>query len=349
MTFLIILIKLLLIGVGGPLITYDHSINLCQREKTMTRLKNFQTYLKVALFCLSLFCSSSLEALKTIGITQIVDHPSLNAIREGVLEALAQEGFVEGNALKVVFQNAQGNPTMAVQIAQQFASLSLDAIVPISTPSAQAMVQQIKNTPIIFAAISDPISAKVVSSLTHPGGNVTGVADTPPLAEQLNFIQKCLPHLKTLGVVYNSGEVNSVHFIETLKKLAKKEHIKIVLATASKSADVQAAAKSLVDRVDAIFIGNDNTVVSGLEALIKACLDTSKPLFVSDPESVDRGALAAYAYDQRQIGHQVGEMVARVLKGESPGNIPVETAKNLKFSLNPRTAEKIKVTCALIQ
>ena len=311
----------------------------------MTLLKNFQNHLKTFTFFISLFCSFSLEASKTIGITQIVDHPSLNAIRKGILEGLAQEGFVEGKDLTVIFENAQGNPTVAAQIAQKFSSLNLDVIVPISTPSAQTIVQQIKKTPIVFAAISDPLSAKVVSSLSHPGGNVTGVTDAPPLQGQLRYIETCIPHIKTLGVVFNPGEVNNVSFLEGLKALAKKKHIKVVTAAAHKSADVQAAAKSLIERVDAIFIGNDNTVVSGLEALIKICLEAHKPLFASDPESVDRGAFAAYAYDQRQMGHQVGKIVARVLKGENPGDIHVERGKDIKLSFNSHTAEKIKVKC----
>jgi len=313
----------------------------------MTLLKIIQKHLKVTTFFISLFCVSSLEATKTIGITQIVDHPSLNAIREGILEGLAKEGFVDGKNLTVIYENAQGNPTTAAQIAQKFAGLQLDVIIPISTPSAQTIVQQIKKTPIIFAAISDPLSAKIVSSLTHPGENVTGVADIPPLQEQLNFMETCIPHLKTLGVVYNPGEVNNVSFLKELRRLAHKKQIKIVVAAAPKSADVNAAAKSIVSKVDAIFIGNDNTVVSGLEPLIKVSLDANKPLFVSDPDSVNRGAFAAYAYDQRQIGQQVGKMVVEVLKGKNPGDIPVETPKDLKVTINPKTAEKIKVTCAI--
>jgi putative ABC transport system substrate-binding protein len=312
----------------------------------MTHLKKFQKTLKTLSFFIGLLCTFPLHAHKVIGITQIVDHPSLNAIRAGILEGLAEEGFKEGENLAVVFENAQGNPTIAAQIAQKFASLSLDAMVPIATPSAQAIVQQIKKTPVIFAAVSDPIAAKIVSSLKHPGGNVTGVADVPPLKEQLSFIETCLPQLKTLGVVYNPGEANNVSFLEKLKALAQKKQIKIVTAVASKSVDVQAAARSLVGRVEAIFVGNDNTVVSGLEALVKVCLEAHTPLFVSDPESVDRGALASYAPDQRQIGRQVGKMVAQVLKGKKPGDMPIETPKGLKFSINPHTAEKLKITCA---
>lgn len=314
----------------------------------MTHLKLRLYHLKISVLLVGLlFPYVAIAAHKTIGITQIVDHPSLNAIREGIIEELKKQGFSEGENLTIHFESAQGNPTTAVQIAQKFASLPLDAIVPISTPSTQPMIHQIKTTPIIFAAITDPLGAKIVSSLEHPGGNITGVRDTPPLLEQLNAMETCLPRLKTLGVVYNPGEANSVAMIDALKPLAKKKGIEIATAAVSKSADVQAAAHSLVGKVDAIFIGNDNTVVSGLEALVKTCLETKKPLFASDPDSVDRGALAAYAYDQRQMGRQVGRMVARILKGENPGAMPVEMATDLNFSLNPKTAEHIKVTCTI--
>lgn len=316
----------------------------------MTYLTFLKRHLKVTVLFLGILLPFSVAIAadtKTIGITQIVEHPSLNAIREGIIAQLKKQGFIEGKNLTVVYESAQGNPTTAVQIAQKFASLPLDVVVPIATPSAQAIVHHIKTTPVVFAAVSDPLSAKIVSSLDHPGGNVTGVTDTPPLAEQLNFIETCIPQLKTLGVVYNPGEANNVAMLEALKPLAKEKNIKILTATASKSADVQAAAKSLVTRVDAIFVGNDNTVVSGLEALVKTCLNEKKPLFVSDPDSVNRGALAAYAYDQRQMGAQVGSMVARVLKGANPGDMPVERATDLKFSLNPETAEHIQVTCKI--
>jgi putative ABC transport system substrate-binding protein len=315
----------------------------------MTHLKFLKQHLKSISLFVSLLVPFSLVAdnNKKIAITQIVEHPSLNSIREGIVAELARQGFVEDKNLTIIFESAQGNPILATQIAQKFASLPLDAIIPISTPSAQAIVHQIKETPIIFAAISDPLGANIVSSLKHPGGNITGVADTPPLVEQLNFIESCIPHLKTLGVVYNRGEANSAAMIETLEALAKEKNIKILTATVSKSADVQAAAHSLVGRVDAIFVGNDNTVVSGLESLVKICLSEKKPLFVSDPDSVKRGALAAYAYDQRQMGEQVGSMVVKVLKGENPGNMPVERATDLKFSLNPETAEKLKITCKI--
>jgi putative ABC transport system substrate-binding protein len=318
----------------------------------MTILKNIQNTLKLSILILSLFCAPEARALKahkTIGITQIVDHPSLNDIRKGIIEELAHAGYQEGENLTIIYENAQGNPTTASQIAHKFQSLPLDVIVPISTPSAQAIVRQIKDTPIIFAAISDPLEAKIVSSLEHPGGNVTGVADIPPVKEQLNFIMECLPNLKVLGFLYNPGEVNNVIFLKSLEEAAKKKNIKILKASASKTADIQAAVNSIIGDIDALFIGNDNTIVSGLEAVIKASLKAKKPFFVSDPDSVNRGALAAYAYDQRKIGRQVGRMVLDVFNGKKPGDLSVEKPQDIRTYINPRTASLLNVQCSAIK
>src|SRR3990167_1919081 len=271
----------LLIGVGGTQLIRDLSINFCQHERAMTLLKNIQHTLPICALILSLFYASPGLAHKTIGITQIVDHPSLNAIRNGIIDELAKGGYQEGENLTIIFEDAQGNPATAAQIARKFASLPLDVIVPISTPSAQAVVQQVKKTPIVFAAISDPLEAKVVTSLKSPGGNVTGVADTPPVEKQLEAILSCLPQLKTLGVVYNPGEVNNVSLLERLKEAAKKKDIQIKTAPASKTAEITGAVNGLIDEVEALFIGNDNTIVSGLESIVKVTLKTKKPFFVS--------------------------------------------------------------------
>jgi len=323
------------------------SINFCQYEKAMTLLEKIQTKLKLSLLLLTLCFISPLSAHKTIGITQIVDHPSLNAIRKGIVDELARGGYQEGKDLTIIYENAQGNPAIAAQIARKFASLSLDAVIPISTPSAQAVVQQVKESPIIFAAISDPLEAKIVPSLKASGGNVTGVADIPPVEDQLDFITKCLPQLKTLGVIYNPGEVNNVSFLERLKEAAKKKDIQIKTAPASKTAEITGAVNGLIDEVEALFIGNDNTIVSGLESIVKVTLKTKKPFFVSDPDSVQRGALAAYAYDQHKIGEQVGRMILKVFKGKSPGKINVEIPEDLKVYFNPRIEKILQVNCSI--
>jgi putative ABC transport system substrate-binding protein len=315
----------------------------------MTRLTQLKQHLKAAAFTLSLIIPTVSHADKTIAITQIVDHPSLNQIREGIIEGLASKGYVEGKNLKVIYENAQGNTSIAAQIAQKFAGMNPDVIIPISTPSAQSVVKNTKTIPVIFAGITDPVDAKVVTSLERPGGNVSGVADIPPLKEQVEFMETCVSHLKTVGVIYNPGEANSVSFFEQLKPILKQKNIKLITAAAPKSSDVKAAATSIIGKVDAIFVGNDNTVISGIASLIQACLEANKPLFVSDPDSVERGAYAAYAYDQKEMGRQTGEMVAEVLEGKNPGDIPVERPHGLKRIINPKVAEKLRLTCGIVE
>ncbi len=277
-------------------------------------------------------------ARQRIGITQIVEHPSLNKIREGVVEVLMNDNT---NEIDIVYESAQGNPAIATQIGHKFAGMSLDLIIPISTPSAQAIIGNNKSTPVVFAAISDPVEARIITSVDKPGGNVTGVMDTPPLRRQLKFIQKLIPKLSHLGVVYNPGEANSVAMLRDLTKLAKKSGISILSTPAAKSGDVSVASQSLVGKVEAIFIGNDNTVVSGLEALIKVCLQNHIPLFASDPDSVERGAYAALAYDQKEIGLQAGRIALRILAGERPGEIPVVAPDIINVTFNDKTAKNL--------
>lgn len=279
-----------------------------------------------------------------IGVTQIVEHPSLNKIRDGILEVLTRDN---SNEIDIVYENAQGNPAIATQIGQKFAGMELDLVIPISTPSAQTIVGNNKSIPIVFAAISDPIEAKIINSIDKPGGNVTGVMDKPPLERQLKFMLGIIPNLSHLGVVYNPGEANSVAMLRELTKLANKHNITVIPSAAAKSADVSVASHSLVGKVQVIFIGNDNTVVSGLEALIRVCHQNHIPLFASDPDSVERGAYAALAYDQKEIGLQAGRIALRILAGEKPGNIPVVAPEKISVTFNRETAKNLKLPVTL--
>jgi putative ABC transport system substrate-binding protein len=275
-----------------------------------------------------------------IGITQIVEHPSLNKIRDGIIDVLTND---KNNEIVIVYENAQGNPAIATQIGQKFAGMNLDLIIPISTPSAQAIVANNKSTPVVFAAISDPIEAKIINSIDKPGGNITGVMDIPPLDRQLKFMQALVPDLSHLGVVYNPGEANSVAMLRELTKLASKENITVLSSAAARSADISVASQALVGKVDAIFVGNDNTVVSGLEALIKVCHQNHIPLFTSDPDSVQRGAYAALAYDQGEIGLQAGHIALRILEGEKPGNIAVVAPEKTSVTFNADAAKNLQL------
>ena len=279
-----------------------------------------------------------------VAVTAIVEHPALDATRDGVKEALAAEGFVDGKTITFVYESAQGSPATAVQIARRFVGEGPAVIVPISTPSAQAVVAATRDIPVVFSSVTDPVGAKLVTNREHPGGNVTGMSNMSPIGKHLDLVQEILPSLKRLGVIHNPGEVNSRTLVGMLKAEAPARGIAIVEAPASKSSDVQAAAQSLVGRVDAVYVPTDNTVVSAFEALVQVGRQNKLPVIAGDIDSVPRGAIAAVGFNYTDVGRQTGRMVARVLRGERPGDIPVEQAQTLELAVNPAAAEAMGVT-----
>jgi putative ABC transport system substrate-binding protein len=280
----------------------------------------------------------------TVAVTSIVEHPALDAARDGIKEELAAEGFKDGDQIKFVFENAQGQPATAAQIARKFVGDNPAVIVPISTPSAQAVVAATKDIPVVFTAVTDPVGAQLVTSREHPGGNVTGLSDMSPLADHLALIKEITPNVKTLGVVYNPGEANSVSLINRLKELVGPAGITLVESPATKSGEVQQATRALVGKVDAIYIPTDNTVVSALEGAIAVAVENKIPLYAGDTDSVKRGALATIGFNYHDIGVETGKVVARVLKGEKPGDIPVAFATGTDLYVNKGAAAKMGVT-----
>ena len=281
---------------------------------------------------------------KTVAITAIVEHPALDATRDGVVDALKAAGFTPDQNLKVEYQSAQGNPATAAQIARQFAGARPDVIVPISTPSAQAVVASTRDIPVVFTAVTDPVGAQLVKSMEKPGGNVTGVSDMAPVGEHVALIREIVPSVKRLGVLYNPGEPNSVSLVKVLKDEAAKAGLTVTEATATKSADAQQAARSLVGKVDALYVPLDNTVVSALESVVAVGQQSKLPVFSADTDSVARGAVASIGFDYRQVGRQTGEAVVRILKGEKPGDIPAVHAKGTDLFVNPKSAAAMGVT-----
>lgn len=266
---------------------------------------------------------ASPRKMKVVAITQIVQHPSLDKIRQGVIDALASQGFKEGQNLKLIYENAQGNISIATQIAQSFVGENPDAIVAITTPSAQAVLSVAKGTgiPIVYGAVTDPVGAKLISSLKTPSSQVTGTYDQPPAKEQIALIQQFLPHAQKIGIIYNPGEVNNVFQVGLMKKAAQKRGLTVIESTASKSADIANVAHFIARKVDAILLPNDNTVIASLESIIRAANEAKIPVFTSDPESIERGAVAAVAFDQYKIGLQTGEIVADILNGKKVSSI----------------------------
>ncbi len=290
----------------------------------------------------------------TVDVTAIVEHPALDATRDGVRDALAAAGFCAqdlpagttctGTPITFTYETAQGDPTIAAQIANTFVGNGATVIVPISTPSAQAAAAATSTIPIVFAAVTDPLGAGLVTDLGHPGGNVTGTSDLTPIDKQVELMLEITPDIHTIGVLYNPSEANSVTLVALLHQVAEAAGLTVVEATANNSSEVQAAAASLVGHVDAIYVPTDNTIVSALDAVIGVAEEAKLPLYTGDTDSVANGAMAAFGFNYYIHGMQAGAIVARVLNGENPGDIPVEFATGGDLFVNPGAAERMGVT-----
>lgn len=279
-----------------------------------------------------------------IATTAIVEHPALDAARDGVRDELKANGYEEGKNLRFEYESAQGNPATAAQIARKLVGEKPNVIVPISTPSAQAVVAATKDIPVVFTAVTDPVGAKLVADAKKPGGNVTGVTDLSPIGKHLELIQEITPQAKRIGVLHNPGEANSLSLLQLLKAEADPRGLAIVEAPATKSSDVLSAAQSLIGKADVMYVPTDNTIVSALEAVIRAATDNNIPVYAADTDSVPRGAMAALGFNYYDVGRQTGKIVLRILKGEKPGDIPVEGIETTELYINLKAAERMGVT-----
>ena len=288
--------------------------------------------------------TSGLAMAQTVSVSSIVEHPALDAVRDGIKQALTEAGYTEENGLKWQFQTAQGNNAIAAQIARKFVGDKSDVIVAISTPSAQAVVAATKSIPVLYSAVTDPVAAQLVPTWEPSGTNVSGVSDMLELEKQLELIKQIVPDAKTVGMVYNPGEANSVVVVERLRELLSDNDMSLVEATAARTVDVGAAARSLVGKVDVIYTNTDNNVVSAYEALVKVGNDAKIPMIASDTDSVARGAIAALGVNYFDLGKQTGQQAVRILKGEKPGDMASETSTTVELFVNPAAAKKQGVT-----
>ena len=273
-----------------------------------------------------------------IGVTQIVEHPSLNSAFDGFKKAIEDAGL----DVEYDIQNAQSDNSANTTIANNLVSTGVDLIFANSTPSAQAAASATQEIPIIFTSVTDAVSAELVASHESPGGNVTGTIDNHPdaIPNTMKFLKEV--GAKNVGMVFNAGEQNSRAQVDAVKELLKDMDMKVVEAPVATSADVKQAAESLIGRVDAFYIITDNTVVSALESVISVANDNKLPMMVGEFDSVKRGGLAAYGFEYYDIGYEAGQMAVKVLKGESePATLPVQIPQNLKLIMNKDTADSI--------
>lgn len=289
-------------------------------------------------------CGEAAQSEKAVkvAIVNYVSHPALDAAQAGFLEELKEAGYVEGKNLAVELQNANGDQATLTSIASTFAASDADLFYAIATPSAQSLAQAITDRPIVFAAVTDPVSAELVQGWEVPGGNVTGVSDLNPMKEQLELVREVLPEAKRLGIVYSSGEVNSAVQVREAEQAAGELGLTVLTATVTNSNEVAQAAQSL--DVDAFLIPTDNVVVSAAESVIQVASSRRIPVFASDEATTERGAAAGLSVNYTQQGRDAAKLAVRILAGDKPGDLAVETQKEFDLFVNVGAAQEQGVT-----
>lgn len=279
-----------------------------------------------------------------IGVIQIVEHPSLDAARQGFIDLLAEKGYIAGEKVSYDLQNAQGDISIANTIAQKFLVERPDLILAIATPTAQAVANVITDIPILITAVTDPVAAGLVESMELPNTNVSGTTDLTPVAKQIELLLKFQPDTGKVGIIYNAGEVNSLVQVEIARRVCQEKGLKLVEVTADTSANVLQAAQSLAGRVDAFYVPTDNTVVSAIESVVMVAEDYDLPLIVGEADSVERGGLATEGLSYYSLGRQTGEMALKVLRGEARvENLPIESQQTTRLVINAAAADKMGI------
>lgn len=285
-----------------------------------------------------------------IGISQFITHQSLDATREGFVDELAKQGYVEGKNIEIDLQNAQGEQRNLKTISQQLAESS-DVVLAIATPSAQSLANTTQTIPVIFSAVTDPVSAKLVESREHPGGNVTGTSDqsSDAISTQINLIKKVLPKAKTIGILYTQSEPNSVVQKDEAKRLLEEKGFTVVEKTILDSNNVKVAAESLMAEVDMVFVPTDNIISSTMETVKQVSIKHKVPVFGGSTEMVAVGGLYNYGTNYEELGRQTARMLIRVLKGEKPENIAVELPGKLELHTNQEMAEALGIDISKLE
>ena len=277
-----------------------------------------------------------------IGIVQPMDHPSLNTIKEAIVSELEADGMKD--QIEIVFENANGDASLLPTIMQSLISDGVDMIVPIATNTAQAAAAATTTIPIVFAAVSNPVEAGLVTSLAVADANITGVSDSIAIEDIFALAVELTPEVKTFGFVYNSSEINSSTGIERAKAYCDANGLAYKEATITSTADIQQAAASLVGEVDAFFTPIDNTVASAMPVYVQVAMDAGIPIYVSADSMVNDGGLATVGIDYSVLGKQTADMIGRIIKGEQMSKNPVEAINEYAKMININAANELKLT-----
>ncbi len=282
------------------------------------------------------------KIIPKIGVTQTASYPDFDADAKGFEKALAEAGFKEGTQVTYDRQNAQGDVDRTQTIAEKFMNSDVDLIHSIGTPSSRAVMKIIKDVPVVFSSVTEPVYAGLIPRKkplgTRTGTNVTGVSDRWPVTLQFEMYAKFFPKARKWGTIYNAGDPRSLIYVKEMRQAARKLKVELVEANISQSDETLPAARFLVGKVQTIYIIYDHIALSSFEVIVKVCNEKKIPLFGGDLKCVTMGAMAAYGWDYFQIGHAAGKKAVRVLKGEKPGDIPWDSGEKLVLLINEKAA-----------
>ncbi|MFV0381024.1 MAG: ABC transporter substrate-binding protein [Breznakia sp.] len=309
---------------------------------------------KITSITLSLFMLISLVACdeqdtKTqhIGIIQYAQHPALDQSRDGFIDALKDEGFVDGENISIDEQNAQGEGSNAETIADKLVNDNNDLIYAIATPSAIAVSQKTQEIPIVVSAVTNPADSGLVKSNEKPDTNITGVSDLSPVDAQIDLLLELAPNVKSVAIMYTNAERNSELQYKIAKKALEKKGIEVKAATVSDTNQVQQVAESLVGKVDALYVPTDNMVSEAVANVVSITNENNIPSVVGEIAMVEKGALATYGINYYNLGYIAGKQAAKILRGEAkPQDMAIEYASkdDLEYGFNTTSAKKLGIT-----
>lgn len=291
--------------------------------------------------------AASAAAGKTfkIGVVQLVEHPALDAAYKGFVDGLKEAGYVDGQNIKLDYQNAQGEQANCQTIATKLVNDKSDLILAIATPAAQAVANATKDIPVLVTAVTDPAASKLVASNTAPGGNVTGTSDLTPVEEQIKLLKQILPNAKKIALLYNSSESNSKIQADLARKAAGSLGIETVDATVSNSNEIQQVTQSVVGKVDAVYAPTDNMIAAGMATVAMVTQAAKLPVIVGESGMLSKGGLATYGINYYDLGKMTAVQAVKILKdGTKPASMPIEYSKQVDLTLNKDVAAKIGVT-----
>ncbi|MCI1925783.1 MAG: ABC transporter substrate-binding protein [[Lactobacillus] timonensis] len=280
----------------------------------------------------------------TVGILQLMHHPSLDQIHHGFIAGLADEGFHEGKNLTIDYQNAQGDQSTLKTMANKLVNEHDNAIFAITTPAAQSVANSTTKIPIILGAVTNPQGAGLVKNNHHPGGNITGVSDQAPVAQQLALVKEFLPHAKSIGIIYTSSDNSASTEHALFVKEAKRQHVNLKSYTIANSNDLNQVSQTALNNNDALIVPTDNTIAGAMQTLVKNANAVNKPIFPAVAQMVKQGGVATYSINQYDLGVRGGRMTGKILKGENPAKMPIDFSRHGEPVLNLKQAHKLGLT-----